>query len=87
MSSSARSEAIELDSRPSSTRAASSRTAATETQDEILLASQAADAAVPDGGYGWVVLGACSCLCFWFVGTNYSWGIMQVGRFASGFLR
>jgi hypothetical protein len=31
----------------------------------------------PEGRYGWVVIGAASVLCFLFVGTSYSWGIIQ----------
>ncbi|TVY54718.1 Aspyridones efflux protein apdF [Lachnellula cervina] len=45
--------------------------------DAIIAASRLADAEVPDGGYGWVVIAACSSLTFWFVGTTYSWGIIQ----------
>ncbi|TVY47894.1 Aspyridones efflux protein [Lachnellula occidentalis] len=45
--------------------------------DAIIAASRLADAEVPDGGYGWVVIAACSALTFWFVGTTYSWGIIQ----------
>ncbi|TVY29363.1 Aspyridones efflux protein [Lachnellula hyalina] len=45
--------------------------------DAIVAASRLADAEVPDGGYGWVVIAACSALTFWFVGTTYSWGIIQ----------
>lgn len=45
--------------------------------DTIIAASRLADSQVPDGGYGWVVIGACSVLTFWFVGTTYSWGVIQ----------
>ena len=45
--------------------------------DTVIAASRLADAEVPDGGYGWVVIFACSVLTFWFVGTTYSWGIIQ----------
>lgn len=31
----------------------------------------------PEGGYGWVVVFSCSMLTFWFVGTSYSWGVLQ----------
>lgn len=34
--------------------------------DNIVEASRLADAGVPDGGYGWVIVAACSTLCFWF---------------------
>jgi hypothetical protein len=45
--------------------------------DAVVAESRIADAQVPDGGYGWVVIFACSLLCFWFVGTSYSWGVIQ----------
>ncbi|KAF8841176.1 MFS general substrate transporter [Paxillus ammoniavirescens] len=32
---------------------------------------------VPDGGYGWVVVSACSLITAFFVGGSYSWGVMQ----------
>lgn len=28
---------------------------------------------MPEGGYGWVVVSACSVITFWFVGTTYAW--------------
>jgi hypothetical protein len=43
----------------------------------LLAASLLADSQAPDGGYGWVVVVACSVLTFWFVGTAYSWGVLQ----------
>lgn len=43
----------------------------------IFQASLLADSQAPDGGYGWVVIFACSVLTFWFVGTTYSWGVLQ----------
>jgi hypothetical protein len=46
-------------------------------EDAIIAESRLADSQVPDGGYGWVVIGACSVLTFWFVGTSYSWGVIQ----------
>ena len=45
--------------------------------DAVVAESRIADAEVPEGGYGWVVIAACSVLCFWFVGTSYSWGVIQ----------
>ncbi|TFB01375.1 putative transporter [Trichoderma ghanense] len=45
--------------------------------DEVLEASRLADSVVPDGGYGWVVVGACAVITWWFVGTSYSWGVIQ----------
>ena len=32
---------------------------------------------LPDGGYGWVIVAACGVLAFWFIGTTYSWGVLQ----------
>lgn len=46
-------------------------------QDSILQASRVSDSTVPDGGYGWAVVFGCSAMTFWFVGTTYSWGILQ----------
>jgi hypothetical protein len=45
--------------------------------DTVITESRLADAEAPDGGYGWVIIGACSVLTFWFVGTSYSWGVIQ----------
>jgi hypothetical protein len=43
----------------------------------ILEASRRADSNVPDGGYGWVIVGSCAVLAWWTVGTSYCWGIIQ----------
>ncbi|KIY53295.1 MFS general substrate transporter [Fistulina hepatica ATCC 64428] len=32
---------------------------------------------VPDGGYGWVIVAACSMIMFFSVGGTYSWGVIQ----------
>lgn len=45
--------------------------------DNIVEASRLNDASVPDGGYGWVIVAVSSLLTFWFVGTSYSWGVIQ----------
>lgn len=45
--------------------------------DNVLQASRIADSSVPDGGYGWVVIFGCSIITWWFVGTSYSWGVIQ----------
>lgn len=52
--------------------------------DNIVQASLAADATVPDGGYGWVVVAACSTLIFWAVGTQYCWGVIQAALVQRG---
>jgi hypothetical protein len=46
-------------------------------EDPILQASREADSAVPDGGYGWVVVGGCATIAWWVVGTTYAWGVIQ----------
>jgi cyanate permease len=45
--------------------------------DTIIEASRIADESAPEGGYGWVIVAACSLITFWFVGTTYSWGVIQ----------
>jgi MFS family permease len=40
--------------------------------------NEAVDDEIPDGGYGWVVIGACSVLTFWINAWTGSWGILQV---------
>jgi cyanate permease len=47
------------------------------TVENIAEASRLADEGAPDGGYGWIVVAACSMLTFWLVGTTYSWGVIQ----------
>ncbi|KAK4551262.1 hypothetical protein LTR86_011267, partial [Recurvomyces mirabilis] len=39
---------------------------------------------VPDGGYGWTVIAACAVITWWFVGTTYSWGIIQAALVDEG---
>ena len=46
-------------------------------EDDLTRVSRLVDSTVPDGGYGWVVVACCFVLTFWFVGTTYSWGILQ----------
>ena len=45
--------------------------------DEILKASRLADSTVPDGGYGWVIVGSGAVMLWWALGTTYAWGVMQ----------
>lgn len=61
----------------------SARPALTE-RDNIVHASQQADSTAPEGGYGWIVVLACSFISFWIVGTVYSWGVMQAALFNRG---
>lgn len=37
----------------------------TSSSDDVLEASRLADSVVPDGGYGWVVVGACAVIAWW----------------------
>ena len=39
---------------------------------------------ITEGGYGWVVVSSCAVLTFWFVGTSYSWGVLQKSLVESG---
>ncbi|KAI0052251.1 MFS general substrate transporter [Auriscalpium vulgare] len=39
--------------------------------------------AMPDGGYGWVIVGACSIIMSFSVGVVYSWGVIQARLTAS----
>lgn len=39
--------------------------------EDILEASRLADSAVPDGGYGWVVLGGCAVIAWWVSSSVY----------------
>ncbi|KXH30132.1 major facilitator superfamily transporter [Colletotrichum simmondsii] len=48
-----------------------------DTTDPILQASREADSTVPEGGYGWVVVGGCFIVAWWIIGTSYSWGVIQ----------
>jgi hypothetical protein len=52
--------------------------------DNIVTASLAADATVPDGGYGLVIVAACSMLIFWASGTQYCWGVIQAALVVQG---
>jgi MFS family permease len=52
--------------------------------DTIIAQSLLADSEVPEGGYGWVVVGACAVITWWFVGTTYCWGIIQTALVKEG---
>ncbi|KAL2815650.1 MFS general substrate transporter [Aspergillus cavernicola] len=52
--------------------------------DETMQASLAADSEVPDGGYGWVVIFSCAVITWWFIGTSYSWGVLQAALVKDG---
>ncbi|KAL4916052.1 MFS general substrate transporter [Aspergillus aurantiobrunneus] len=57
--------------------------AESETAD-VMQASLVADSQVPDGGYGWVAVTACAVITWWFIGTSYSWGILQAALVKEG---
>jgi hypothetical protein len=52
--------------------------------DNVVQSSLLADSTAPDGNYGWVVVFGCSVITFWFVGTCYSWGIIQAALLKQG---
>lgn len=54
------------------------------TSSRLAVEAQSSIAIPPDGGYGWVVVLSCSMLTFWFVGTSYSWGVLQKSLVESG---
>lgn len=39
--------------------------------------------AIPDGGYGWVVVFCCSVITFWFSGLTGAWGVIQTALLSS----
>lgn len=89
MSAQTLSTAVELHDHPVDERGPKSRgentTAITSgPDDDVMQASRLADAEVPDGGYGWVVISACAVLTWWFIGTAYSWGIFQAALVREG---
>ena len=45
----------------------------------------ATTSAVPDGGYGWIVVLSAAVFTFWFSGIATSWGVMQTALLQSGF--
>lgn len=65
--------AVELHQLPLQTHASghnrfhieSNRESQNSSSDDVLEASRLADSAVPDGGYGWVVIGACAVISWW----------------------
>ena len=70
---------IKLESReePSITLRRTALSAASPEPDHIIQSSLLADSTAPDGSYGWIVVFGCSVIAFWFVGTAYSWGVIQ----------
>ncbi|KAF7365702.1 Monocarboxylate permease Mch4 [Mycena venus] len=67
---------IELERRSVASRAPS--------ESQIPPTSNTVDSQVPDGGYGWAVVFGCAVLTWWFVGTSYSWGVIQAALVKQG---
>ncbi|PYH42852.1 MFS general substrate transporter [Aspergillus saccharolyticus JOP 1030-1] len=72
--------AIELESRAPKV----SVIAPTSDVDAIMQASAQADAEVPDGGTGWVVITGCAVMTWWMIGTSYCWGVFQAALVKDG---
>lgn len=51
--------------------------------DEPEAGSTNISSAIPDGGYGWVVVASCSLMTFWFNGQAGSWGVIQTALLSS----
>lgn len=66
------------------TTSADGATVVTVTEDEVIRASELADAEVPDGGKGWVVIFGCAVLTWWFIGTANCWGVLQAALIDDG---
>lgn len=43
-----------------------------------------ADAEVPEGGKGWVVISGCAVVTWWFIETSYCWGVLQIELIKEG---
>lgn len=69
--------ATELQSLPATRIPTNTKMPLSGPSDPMLQASRLADTAVPEGGYGWVVVGSCAVVAWWFIGTPYSWGVIQ----------
>ena len=78
--------AIELETQSArvNTQPQASSNASLTDSDAILQASRLADSTVPDGGYGWIVIFGCAVITWWFVGTSYSWGVIQAALVEQG---
>jgi MCP family monocarboxylic acid transporter-like MFS transporter 3 len=70
-----------LSSRPGDLQSRGESEAHNPTLDDA--APEHASTAIPDGGYGWVVLVSCSVITFWFAGLTGSWGVIQTALLSS----
>jgi hypothetical protein len=61
-----------------------SETQPTNPDEDITQLSMLADSAVPEGGYGWVIVAWCAVIMFFFTGISYSWGVAQAALVAQG---
>ncbi|WPH00321.1 putative monocarboxylate transporter [Acrodontium crateriforme] len=85
MATSSATSTIELTDRSHAQAPTSESPTSANEADDIAEQSRVADAAVPEGGFAaWSSLAACSVICFWFVGTTYSWGVIQGDLVAKG---
>lgn len=58
-----------------------------DTAEENTIIPENAIEAIPDGGYGWTVVFACSLLTFWFNGWTGSWGVLQAALLQSQLMK
>ena len=70
-------ELDQLRNRTVPTDAQAAGTSSADKSDDVAEASRIADAGVPEGGYGWVVVAGGGMMCFWYVGLTYCWGVVQ----------
>ena len=54
-------------------------------QDVVTLPPDNASTVIPDGGYGWVVVFACSVITFWFSGLTGAFGVIQTALLSTTF--
>ncbi|SCN65734.1 unnamed protein product [Fusarium fujikuroi] len=50
----------------------------------VLNAAFVQETTVPDEGYGWTAVFGCAEITWWFVGTTYSWGVVQTALVEEG---
>ncbi|SCV33871.1 uncharacterized protein FFB14_04738 [Fusarium fujikuroi] len=50
----------------------------------VLNAAFVQETTVPNGGYGWTAVFGCAVITWWFVGTTYSWGVVQTALVEEG---
>ena len=70
-------ESLSVTQREPSVQQTAGSDPAPHSTDAVLEASRLADTAAPEGGSGWAVVAGCAVVTWWFVGTSYSWGVIQ----------